>query len=133
MVGQVCATEEVLVTIDRNTSGNRLAPAGGQARMSGRQVAAARALAGIGPDDFAAACGLPVGALTRLEAGGSAIVRARDDVQALARGLDHFGILLVEESGDLGAGVRLKFTRQDVRQLAQLENEGGMIASDDAP
>ena len=49
------------------------------------------------------------------------------------RGMDHYGVLIVEETADLGAGVRLKFTRSDVRQIARLENEGGMIASDDAP
>jgi hypothetical protein len=27
----------------------------------------------------------------------------------------------------------LKFTRQDVRQIARLEDEGGVVGSDDAP
>jgi hypothetical protein len=33
----------------------------------------------------------------------------------------------------MGAGVRLKFTRQDVKQIARLEGEGGVVGSDDAP
>lgn len=47
--------------------------------------------------------------------------------------MNHFGILLIDEADELGAGVRLKFTRQDVRQVARLEGEGGIIGSDDAP
>lgn len=101
--------------------------------ISGRLIAAARALTGVGAADFAAACGLPLDTLTRLENAGSAWVRAEDEIAAIMRGLDHFGVLLVEESGGLGAGVRLKFTRSDVRQIANLEGEGGIIGSDDAP
>ena len=33
----------------------------------------------------------------------------------------------------MGAGVRLKFTRQDVKHINRLEGEGGMVRSDDAP
>jgi hypothetical protein len=33
----------------------------------------------------------------------------------------------------MGAGVRLKFTRQDTRQIGRLENEGGMTRPDDVP
>jgi hypothetical protein len=41
--------------------------------------------------------------------------------------------MIVEEADGLGAGVRLKFTRSDVRQIARLEGEGGIVKSDDAP
>lgn len=102
-------------------------------RISGRQVAAARALAGIGRAPFARASGLDVPTLRRLEAGGSAWVSSPEDLEAIKRGLDHYGVLIVEETDSLGAGVRLKFTRSDVRQIARLESEGGIIASDDAP
>jgi hypothetical protein len=47
--------------------------------------------------------------------------------------MHHFGVVVVDESADMGAGVRLKFTRADVRQIARLEGEGGIIGSDDAP
>lgn len=33
----------------------------------------------------------------------------------------------------MGAGVRLKFTRQDVKQIDRLESEGGIVRSDDVP
>jgi len=42
-------------------------------------------------------------------------------------------VIVIEESDGMGAGVRLKFTRQDVRQIARLEGEGGIVGSDDAP
>jgi transcriptional regulator with XRE-family HTH domain len=102
-------------------------------RISGRLISAARALAGVSQADFAAACGLAVETLCRLEAGGSAFVASDADVDAVARGMSHFGVMIVEEADGLGAGVRLKFTRSDVRQIARLEGEGGIVKSDDAP
>lgn len=101
--------------------------------MSGRVIAAARALVGVSEADFAAACGLAVETLGRLEAGGSAWVSSAEHVEAVTRGMNHFGVVIVEETDDMGAGVRLKFTRADVRQIARLEGEGGIIGSDDAP
>jgi hypothetical protein len=102
-------------------------------RISGRLIAAARALVGVSQVDFAAACGLTVEALGRLEAGGSAWVSSDADVEAITRGMSHFGVMILEETDSMGAGVRLKFTRADVRQIARLEGEGGMVGSDDAP
>lgn len=102
-------------------------------RISGRVIAAARALAGVSQADFAAACSLAVEAVRKLEAGGSAWVRSEDDVEAVTRGLAQLGVIIVEESDGMGAGVRLKFTRQDVRQITRLESEGGIVGSDDAP
>jgi hypothetical protein len=102
-------------------------------RVSGRLMAAARALVGVSREDFAAACGLTVDDVCRLEAGGSAWVTSDAELAAVMRGLSHFGVLIVEEADGMGAGVRLKFTRSDVRQIARLESEGGVIASDDAP
>ena len=101
--------------------------------MSGRVVAAARALVGVSQGDFAVACGLGVDTLCRLEAGGSAWISDEADVEALTRGMNHFGVVVVGETADMGAGVRLKFTRADVRQIARLESEGGIVGSDDAP
>ena len=102
-------------------------------RISGRLIAAARALVGVGQEDFAAACGLAVETLSRLEAGGSAWVGCDADVEAVTRGMSHFGVMIVEATDSMGAGVRLKFTRADVRQIARLEGEGGTVGSDDAP
>lgn len=102
-------------------------------KMTGRIIRAARALAGVGPEHFAKASGLPVETLMRIEAGGSAWVQDAEEIRALKRALDHFGVLVLAETESLGGGVRLNFTRQDVRQLTRLEGEGGVVGSDDHP
>jgi hypothetical protein len=104
-----------------------------EVRITGRLIAAARALVGVGTADMAAACGLPVERMASLETKGSAAVRSKAEIAAIKRGFDHFGVLIIPESDNLGKGVRLKFTRSDVRQIARLEDEGGLIGSDDAP
>lgn len=102
-------------------------------RITGRVIAAARALAGIGQEDFATVTGIPVETLCRIEASGSAPVASEPEAESLIQGLDHFGVILIKESNGMGAGVRLKFTRQDVRQVTRLEGEGGISGADDAP
>lgn len=102
-------------------------------QMTGRVVAAARALAGISQEDFAATAGLPIEALHRIEASGSAWLSSERDAEAVSGGLAHFGVVVIGESDGMGAGVRLKFTRQDVKQIGRLEGEGGIVRSDDAP
>jgi len=47
--------------------------------------------------------------------------------------LETFGAVVISEGDGMGAGVRLKFTRQDVKQLGRLESEGGFARSDDVP
>lgn len=102
-------------------------------QMSGRLIAAARALAGVSQADFASAAGLPLESLRLMEASGSAWLRSEGDVEAVGRGLEHFGLIVLGESDGMGAGVRLKFSRQVVRQIGRLESEGGIVGSDDAP
>ena len=102
-------------------------------QITGRLIAAGRALVGVSTADMAVACGLSVERMASLEAKGSARVRSEAEVAAIKRGLDHFGVLIIPESDNLGKGVRLKFTRSDVRQIARLEGEGGLVGSDDAP
>jgi DNA-binding transcriptional regulator YiaG len=102
-------------------------------QMTGRLIAAARALTGVSQEDFAAAAGLHFEALRLMEAGGSARLSSELDAEAVSRGFVHFGVLVVDESDGMGAGVRLKFTRQDVKQIGRLEGEGGVVRSDDAP
>lgn len=101
--------------------------------ISGRLVAAARALTGVSQADFAAASGLPISRLRAVEASGSAWVKSGSEIAGIHRGLTHFGVIVIDESDGMGAGVRLKFTRQDVRQIVRLEGEGGIVGSDDAP
>jgi transcriptional regulator with XRE-family HTH domain len=102
-------------------------------KITGRLIAAARALAGISQADFAEAAGLAPETIGLLEAGGSALVRSEREIEAVNRALEHFGVIVLGESEGTGAGVRLKFTRQDAKQIARLESEGGLVGSDDAP
>jgi hypothetical protein len=105
----------------------------GKIQMTGRIIAAARALTSVSQAEFAAAAGLPIEALRLLEANGSAWLHSEPDAVAVSRGLEHFGVIVIGESDGMGAGVRLKFTRQDVKQIGRLESEGGIVGSDDAP
>jgi len=102
-------------------------------KITGRIVAAGRTLAGIGRGDFANIAGMPVERIAMLEAGGSAWLQSEDEADALMRALEHFGVVVVAEDDNMGAGVRLKFTRRDVAQIVRLEGEGGIVGSDDAP
>ena len=102
-------------------------------KISGRLIAAARALTGVSQADFAEAAGLSLEVIGIMEAGGSALLQTAREIEAVNRALEHFGVITIDESDGMGAGVRLKFTRQDVRQIGRLEGEGGLIGSDDAP
>lgn len=102
-------------------------------KITGRVLAAGRALAGVGIDYLAKAGGISPDRLACLEAAGSAWIDDEAEAEAVRRGLDHYGVVIVEEGDGMGAGVRLKFTRSDVRQITRLEGEGGMVGSDDAP
>ena len=48
----------------------------------------------------------------------------------LRQALESGGAVFIDED-DAGAGVRLKFTRRDVRSINRLEGEGGVVGSDD--
>jgi hypothetical protein len=102
-------------------------------RLTGRLIAAARALTGVGREAFAEAAGLSIERLSALEEKGSAWLRSRSEAEAVGRALDRFGVIVIDEADGMGAGVRLKFTRQDVKQIGRLEGEGGIVGSDDAP
>ena len=102
-------------------------------KLTGRLVAAGRVLAGVSAKDFARVSGLSVAEITMLENSGSAELHTSEEAGALFHTLEHFGIVIVDEDHDMGAGVRLKFTRGDTSQLTRLEGEGGIVASDDAP
>ncbi len=101
-------------------------------RVTGRLVAAARALTGVGESELATASGIPLEKLRLLERNGAAWI-PDDESQALGRALETFGAVVIPESDGMGAGVRLKFTRQDARQIGRLETEGGVVRSDDVP
>jgi hypothetical protein len=101
-------------------------------QLTGRLIAAGRALTGVGQKDLAATAGIPLETLRHLEASGSAWIPS-DDSRALGQALEAFGAVVILEGDGMGAGVRLKFTRQDARQIGRLESEGGIARSDDVP
>ena len=101
--------------------------------ITGRLIAAARVLTGISRADLANASGISVSTLAQLEASGSAPPESESDVAALRHALERFGAMFIPESDGIGAGVRLKFLRQDVKQIGRLESEGGMVGDDDVP
>jgi hypothetical protein len=49
---------------------------------------------------------------------------------ALKQALERAGAVFIDEDA-LGAGVRLRFTAKDVKQLRRLEGEGGVVGEDD--
>ena len=104
-----------------------------ETRVTGRLIAAARALTGISIQDLAGSSGVPIETLSRMEASGSAWLQPGSDLEAVSRALEAFGAVFIPESDGIGAGVRLKFMRQDVRQIGRLEGEGGIVADDDVP
>ena len=99
--------------------------------VSGRLIAAARALTGISAKDLATTSGVSIETLRQMEASGSAWLQPGADLDAVKRALETFGAIFIPESEGIGAGVRLKFLRQDVRQIGRLETEGGIVADDD--
>ena len=104
-----------------------------ETRVSGRLIAAARALTGISAKDLALRSGVGSEVLRQMEASGSAWLLPGADLDAVIRALETFGAMFIPESEGIGAGVRLKFLRQDVRQIGRLETEGGIVADDDVP
>ena len=102
-------------------------------QITGRLVAAARALTGVSRKDLAHAAGISHQKLSRMESSGSAELRSGAETNAVRRALEEFGAVFLFESDGFGAGVRLKFTRQDVRQIDRFEDEGGPSVRDDAP
>lgn len=102
-------------------------------KITGRILAAGRSLAGVGRELFAATAGISDEKIALFEASGSAWLPTGEDAAAVMRALEHFGVVVIDEDDDMGAGVRLKFTRLDVKQIMRLEGEGGIARSDDVP
>lgn len=99
--------------------------------ISGRQIAAARLLTGVSRAELAAAAGISVALLRKLEASGSVTFPGEEKVMAVRKALEDFGAVFLFEENGIGAGVRLKFTRLDTKQIGRLENEGGFAREDD--
>ena len=76
-------------------------------QISGRQIAAARALAGIGQDELAKAANISVPTLRRMEASIGTVSGLSNNVRAVKSALESAGVIFVDENGE-GAGVRLR-------------------------
>lgn len=97
---------------------------------TGRQIAAGRVLAGVGQERLARIANVPVSALRRMEATIAQPKLPAEQVTAVREALEKLGIRFIPENGG-GVGVRLKFNSSEVRRIATLEGEGGIVADDD--
>jgi len=97
--------------------------------ITAAQCRAARALADLTQQALAEAAGVSFATLREFE-GGRAVPDAAT-CQALKAALETAGAVFIPEDGQGGAGVRLKFTRSEARQIDRLENEGGIVGEDD--
>ncbi len=97
--------------------------------ITGPQAHAARVLVEWPRDHVARLSGMEVETLAAFERGkidpGDA---ARNAVQAA---LESGGAVFIPEDGRQGAGVRLKFTKKDAKQINRMESEGGPVGDDD--
>ena len=93
------------------------------------QFRAARALVGLSQAVIAEKAGVSPSMVKRAE--GTAKPAAPEEAQrAIARALEAAGVIFIAENGG-GAGVRLKFSRREVKAIDTLENEGGPAREDD--
>jgi hypothetical protein len=97
-------------------------------KLTGYQTRAARALVQWPCEHVARKAAIELEALVAFERenvdpGEAACVR----IQAA---LEEGGAVFLTEA-DGGIGVRLKFTRQEVRSIRRMENEGGPVGDDD--
>lgn len=103
---------------------------GERSQVTGRQIAAGRVLAGIGQEKLARRSNISVPTLRRMEASDGPANGLPNNVRAVVSELEALGILFIPEDV-AGAGVRLKFTSSDVKQIRRLEGEGGIVGEDD--
>ncbi len=97
--------------------------------LTGPQCRAARALIQLTASQVARKAGVPAKAILDFEKGRA---DPDDDVKrALCAALEEGGAVLIRENGG-GVGVRLKYSRRDVRMVRKWEGEGGSVADDDA-
>lgn len=75
--------------------------------ITGRQIAAARALLGISQSDLAASANISVPTLKRMEASEGAATGMINNVAAVRSALEQAGVLFIDPNGN-GPGVRLR-------------------------
>jgi len=98
--------------------------------ITGSQCRAARALVEVTRGKLALRSGVDEAVIHDFE---RKIDKPEDrTIEALQAALEELGAVFLAENGG-GIGVRLKFTAAEARQIARLEGEGGMVASDRVP
>lgn len=93
------------------------------------QCLAARALIAWSRDELARKSAVDLVTLAAFEEGIQTL--DADGNLRLRLALEAGGAHFIEEDADGGAGVRLKFTRKDVRAIRRWEGEGGPVGEDD--
>jgi DNA-binding transcriptional regulator YiaG len=76
-------------------------------QLSGRQIAAARTLLGLGQTELAAAARISVPTLRRMESSDGEATGYANNVEAVRRALESAGVQFIPENGG-GLGVRLR-------------------------
>jgi len=97
-------------------------------QITGPLCRAARALVQWPRAQLATASGVKLKKIRAFETGD--VDPGEDAKTALQRALEAAGAVFLDED-DLGAGVRLRFTTRDVKQLRRMEGEGGTVGEDD--
>ncbi|HWJ68436.1 MAG TPA: DNA-binding protein [Sphingobium sp.] len=98
-------------------------------RFTGPLARAARALAQWPRGHVAGLAGIEETVLAEFETGGQSL--DEDALMRLRQTLEEGGVVFLPEDELGGAGVRLKFTAQDVKQINRMEGEGGPVGTDD--
>jgi DNA-binding XRE family transcriptional regulator len=75
--------------------------------VTGRQLAAARALVGLEQVELAKQANVSAPTLRRMEAAKQAVVPPTNNVTAVIRALEQAGVIFIEQNGN-GPGVRLR-------------------------
>jgi transcriptional regulator with XRE-family HTH domain len=96
--------------------------------LTGALCRAGRALVQWPREQLAEASGVSKKAIRDFETGGAD--PGKKGRAALRHALETAGAVFLDED-DMGAGVRLRFTRRDVKQINRLEGEGGVVGDDD--
>jgi DNA-binding transcriptional regulator YiaG len=76
-------------------------------QISGRQIAAARALTGVSQESLAKDANISIATLRRMEASDGPATGLANNVMAVRRALEAAGVIFVAENGE-GPGVRLR-------------------------
>lgn len=98
--------------------------------ITGPQCGAARILVEITVGRLASRSGIDRRVIEKFEQ--KLDLPEQEVVRTLKKTLEDLGAVFIDENGG-GAGVRLKFTRSDAKQISRMEYEGGMPGSNAVP